>query len=579
MCALIGKPKENFVATGRVKWFDVNKGFGFITPDDRFEDLADSKTSLDVYGRYMLEAKILDDEGIMNWFGDICAGKSPTSEVAEEILAMMQGRGLVRKTDFGWVLGAEGRQFARNLGLIAGPSKIEIDPSLVRDAEVKDEKEQKANIATLPPLEKVWADFAKTGSRKCRNLLVQHYRPIVKYIAEGLHAKLPEKVDFDDLISAGIFGLMDAIDTFDPTRGVKFETYCSPRIRGAILDELRSMDWVPRSIRARADQLAKTSQTFEISHGRKPTEEGDKEVGFSLRECDVKNFLIKNLNKTESLIIVMYYYQEMTMKEIATTLDMSESRVAQMHSSILARLKGQLNDCKHELLQLEEAGELPQDFEMPLTNDEKISSISKTPMLNVGTSRISNIKDLYTASEAAEICRVSQQNIIRCFDSGKLEGFRVPGSKFRRIPRASLVKFMKENNIPLDGLKSSGKTRVLVVDDDPTIVELISEVLTRDGRYEIKTASSGYTAGIVTQQFRPDVILLDYMLPDVNGNIVCQTIRKNPEFEHIKIIIFSSVMKQDEVNQMLHAGAQVFIKKPFSVMELPSKITQVLQAR
>lgn len=186
------------------------------------------------------------------------------------------------------------------------------------------------------------------------------------------------------------------------------------------------------------------------------------------------------------------------------------------------------------------------------------------------------MKNLYTTGEAADICRVSQQTIIRCFDSGKLEGFRVPGSKFRRIPQASLLKFMKDNNIPLDGF-ASGKTKVLVVDDDAEIVELISDVLAKDGRFEIKTASSGYTAGIATQQFRPDVILLDYMLPDVNGNIVCQTIRRNPEFEHIKIIIVSGVIKQDEIDQLLNAGAQGFVKKPFSISELTNKITQVLQ--
>ena len=192
--------------------------------------------------------------------------------------------------------------------------------------------------------------------------------------------------------------------------------------------------------------------------------------------------------------------------------------------------------------------------------------------------KIDNMKELYTTGEAAEICRVSQQTIIRCFDSGRLEGFRVPGSKFRRIPHLSLIKFMKDNSIPVDHV-GSGKKKVLVVDDDSEIVELISDVLAKDGRFEIKTASSGYTAGIATQQFRPDVILLDYMLPDVNGNIVCQTIRKNPDFEHIKIIIVSGVIKQDEIDQLLQAGAQGFVKKPFSISELTGKITQVLQVR
>jgi excisionase family DNA binding protein len=186
------------------------------------------------------------------------------------------------------------------------------------------------------------------------------------------------------------------------------------------------------------------------------------------------------------------------------------------------------------------------------------------------------MKDLFTTGEAAEICRVSQQTIIRCFDSGRLEGFRVPGSRFRRIPRPSLIRFMKENSIPLDNLES-GKKKVLVVDDDAEIIELISDILKRDGRFEIKTASSGYEAGIMTQQFRPDLILLDYMLPDVNGNVVCQTIRKNPEFESAKIIIISGVVKEEEIEQLLKSGAEGFVKKPFSINEIIEKIASTLK--
>ncbi len=186
------------------------------------------------------------------------------------------------------------------------------------------------------------------------------------------------------------------------------------------------------------------------------------------------------------------------------------------------------------------------------------------------------MKDLFTTGEAAEICRVSQQTIIRCFDSGRLKGFRVPGSKFRRIPRQNLIKFMRDNNIPLDNL-DSGRKKVLVVDDDAEIVELISDILTRDGRFEIKTASSGYEAGMTTQMFRPDLILLDYMLPDVNGNVVCQTIRSNPEFENTRIIIVSGVIKQDEIDQLLRSGASDFVRKPFTISELTEKIDAALQ--
>ena len=137
---------------------------------------------------------------------------------------------------------------------------------------------------------------------------------------------------------------------------------------------------------------------------------------------------------------------------------------------------------------------------------------------------------------------------------------------------------MKENDIPLDAIES-GKRKVLVVDDDAEIVELIVDILTRDGRFETRTASSGYEAGIATQRFRPELILLDYMLPDVNGNIVCQAIRSNPEFENIKIIIVSGVVKQDEIAQLLKSGAEDFIRKPFDIAELTDKISATLQMK
>ena len=186
------------------------------------------------------------------------------------------------------------------------------------------------------------------------------------------------------------------------------------------------------------------------------------------------------------------------------------------------------------------------------------------------------MKTVYTTGEAAEICKVSQQTIIRCFDSGRLKGFRVPGSRFRRIPRDALIAFMRDNNIPVDAL-DSGKLKVLVVDDDPEIVELFVDVLERDGRFEVKTASTGYDAGVVTQEFLPDLIILDYMLPDINGNVVCQTIRKNPNFEHIKIVIVSGVVNQDEINDLLKAGADEFVKKPFNIEKIIERIGQLLE--
>ncbi|NLE28205.1 MAG: response regulator [Phycisphaerae bacterium] len=184
-------------------------------------------------------------------------------------------------------------------------------------------------------------------------------------------------------------------------------------------------------------------------------------------------------------------------------------------------------------------------------------------------------KQVFTTGEVAEICNVSQQTIIRCFDSGKLQGFRVPGSKFRRIPREALVQFMKENDIPLD-LLDTGKRKILIVDDDPAITEMLQDVLERDGRFEVKATNTGYEAGILTQSFNPDLILLDYLLPDINGNIVCKTIRENSAFSHMKIIFVSGVVNPDEVEQLIKSGADDFIKKPFDVEKLISRITELL---
>jgi len=240
----------------------------------------------------------------------------------------------------------------------------------------------------------VWREYkdAKSKPVELRNQLVEHYLPLVKYNAERIWARLPDGVDLDDLISAGIFGLMDAIEAFDLDRGVKFETYCVPRIRGAMLDELRTMDWVPRLVRSKASKLEDTRKRLEAELGRPPSpEEMADRLGVTLEEYykqlgdataisqvslnkkwyetdsykdvreidiledkkaedpthriqnrDLMRLVTRGLNRNERLIIILYYYEDMTMKEIGATLDLSESRVSQMHSSIVARLQSQL---------------------------------------------------------------------------------------------------------------------------------------------------------------------------------------------------------------------------------------------
>lgn len=184
-------------------------------------------------------------------------------------------------------------------------------------------------------------------------------------------------------------------------------------------------------------------------------------------------------------------------------------------------------------------------------------------------------KQVFTTGEAAEVCKVSQQTIIRCFDSGRLQGFRVPGSRFRRIPRAELIRFMRSNEIPTDLLESSRK-RLLVVDDDPQILEVFTEVFGNDDRFQVETASNGYDAGLMTEQFKPHLILLDYMLPDLNGNVVCSRIRQRQDMHDTKIVIVSGVVNRGEIDGLLHAGADEFLKKPFRLDELMKLVERLL---
>src|SRR3984957_3581140 len=136
-------------------------------------------------------------------------------------------------------------------------------------------------------VQQLWRDYRAEPTTELRNQLVELYLPLVKYNAERIWARLPEGVDLDDLISAGVFGLMDAIDAFDLERGVKFETYCVPRIRGAMLDELRTMDWVPRLVRSKHTKMEEARKSLEALHGRPPTDlELAERLGLPMEEFD-----------------------------------------------------------------------------------------------------------------------------------------------------------------------------------------------------------------------------------------------------------------------------------------------------
>ena len=185
------------------------------------------------------------------------------------------------------------------------------------------------------------------------------------------------------------------------------------------------------------------------------------------------------------------------------------------------------------------------------------------------------MKTVFTTGEAAKICKVSQQTIIRCFDSGQLKGFRVPGSRFRRIPREQLYAFMRENGIPTDALES-GKRKILIVDDDQELVELIGDVLDRDGRFEVRTVNNGFDAGMMTKEYQPDLIVLDVMLPDINGKEVCGRVRNDETMDDVRIICISGMVEEDKVEELKAAGANDFMRKPFEVDRLVDRICQLL---
>lgn len=249
-----------------------------------------------------------------------------------------------------------------------------------------------------------WEQFRETKCAQAREALILSYIPLVKFVASRVSVGLPSNVDFDDLTSFGVFGLLDALEKFDPERGVKFETYAVARIRGAIIDGLRSIDWVPRSLRQKAKELEKVVSRLESENGGPATDAeiskalsisldeyhkllmeisglslasldevwaGDSDEEKTLRfgqmienessenpthaveDAEVKRILaeaIDVLPERERLVIALYYYEELTLKEIGHVLEVSESRVSQIHTQALLRLRGKLGRIRESLV-------------------------------------------------------------------------------------------------------------------------------------------------------------------------------------------------------------------------------------
>lgn len=257
--------------------------------------------------------------------------------------------------------------------------------------------EVRTACGAMPP-ETIWVEYKRTASPSLRNALMERYLPLVTYVAARIHARMPFDVDVEDLRQAGMFGLMNAIESFDLSRNIKFETFCAPRIRGAILDEMRAMDWVPRLVRARTSKVEHARRVLEMKLGRAPRKQeiaaamgigiaefeaivkdtnpatvhsmnrkwsqpdGDKdprEVDFlsdnrlpdpqtQAWRSDLKAYVTRGLTRAERLVVILYYYEQMSMKEIGDILELSESRISQMHSCIMARLKARMHRRNHE---------------------------------------------------------------------------------------------------------------------------------------------------------------------------------------------------------------------------------------
>jgi RNA polymerase sigma factor for flagellar operon FliA len=245
----------------------------------------------------------------------------------------------------------------------------------------------------LENAERVWRTYQRTKNAELKEKLILEYAPIVKYVAGRLVIHIGAHVEYDDLISYGIFGLIDAIDKFDMDKGVKFETYASLRIRGAILDNIRKMDWVPRTLRQKNRKFDQVFTQLENDLGREPTEqELAAKMGLSLAETrelmkkssvlslislddyldqnheaaftpaaqddtpervydkkelqEMLTATIEKLSEKEKMVISLYYFEDLTLKEISVIMGVSESRVSQIHSKAILRMQAKLGKYK-----------------------------------------------------------------------------------------------------------------------------------------------------------------------------------------------------------------------------------------
>ncbi|MEM8836145.1 MAG: response regulator [Planctomycetota bacterium] len=180
-------------------------------------------------------------------------------------------------------------------------------------------------------------------------------------------------------------------------------------------------------------------------------------------------------------------------------------------------------------------------------------------------------KDVLTTGEVAKICNVAPRTVSKWFDSGQLNGYRIPGSKDRRIPVGALMQFMKDHNIPLDGIMS-GKTRVLVVDDEHEVTGTLSKVLAEQGGYDVIIADSAFEAGVYLERFKPHVMLLDLHISDGDATHIADLVDSSEEFALTRVIAMSGKVTDGQAMSLRQQGFEAVLKKPFQVRSVIEQI-------
>lgn len=186
------------------------------------------------------------------------------------------------------------------------------------------------------------------------------------------------------------------------------------------------------------------------------------------------------------------------------------------------------------------------------------------------------MKNVYTTGEVARICNVTIRTVIKWFESGELEGFKIPNSRDRRIPRDSLITFMKKHGIPLKNIDLDNRKRILIADDEEGIIFVLKKFLGDIGIFDIDTASSGLETGMKLASFTPHLLLLDHLLGDTTSKEVVSNVKRDPNLSGLRIIIMSGYVSDDEVEVMLQDGINDFIRKPFDLDVVKAKVFQQL---